>query len=336
MRPPYFIEILAANGEVQQRQRLDSLPIRLGRGYDNDFILDDAHTAAEHAIIEDDGQGGLQLRDLGSHNGVIHQGKRQLQVALTGNSIVRLGHTLLRVRAADHPVAPEQSDTTMHGWEGTKPALTGLVMIGLSAIFSNWLGDADNFDPISYLQILTYALAAGLVWASIWAVANRLFGQVARFGRHLFIIGCGLVAMEVWELGSSMVAYSFSLESLTRYGRHMFIVIVCCMIYFHLCTIKPQHPRRFAVTSVVLAILGSALVLLSNLQLNGRLADELYMSELSPPVLRLAPDHTTESFFKEGAALKKGVDAERGKGGKGGDDDEDGDGGDGGDGGSDG
>jgi uncharacterized membrane protein len=52
--------------------------------------------------------------------------------------------------------------------------------------------------------------------------------------------------MEVWELGSSMAAYALSLEVLTRYGRHMFIVIVCAMIYFHLCTIKPQHPRRFA------------------------------------------------------------------------------------------
>jgi hypothetical protein len=55
-----------------------------------------------------------------------------------------------------------------------------------------------------------------------------------------------LLAMEVWELGSSMAAYALSLEVLTRYGRHMFIVIVCAMIYFHLCTIKPQHPRRFA------------------------------------------------------------------------------------------
>ncbi len=55
MKPPYYLEILAENGEVQQRQRIDALPIRIGRGYDNDFILDDAHTAARHAVIEDDG-----------------------------------------------------------------------------------------------------------------------------------------------------------------------------------------------------------------------------------------------------------------------------------------
>ena len=325
MKAPYYIEILAANGDVERRQRIDALPIRIGRGYDNDFILDDAHTAPAHAIVEDDGTGGLLLRDLGSQNGVIHLGQRQAQVALGGNSIVRLGHTRLRVRASDHPVAPELSDTTMHNWEGLRPAMTGLAMIGASAAFSNWLGDAEAFDPISYLMVIASALGAGLVWAAIWAVANRLFGLTARFGRHLFIIGCGLLAMEAWELGSNVAAYAFSLEVLTRYGRHMFIVIVCAMIYYHLCTIKPQHPRRFGLVSVVLAIIGSTLILLSNLQISGRLADELYMSAIYPPALRLSPDHATDAFFRDAASLQRAVDAERGKAAKGADEDEDSD-----------
>ena len=323
MTAAYFIEILAENGEVQQRQRIASLPIRIGRGYDNDFILDDAHTAARHAIVEDDGAGGLLLRDLGSQNGVIHRGQRQLQVALSGNSIVRLGHTRLRVRASDHPVAPELSDTTRHDWEGLRPAVAGLAMIGASAAFSNWLSDADAFEPISYLMLIATALGGGIVWASIWAVANRLFGHVARFGRHLFIIGCGLLAMEVWELGSNVAAYALSLEVLTRYGRHMFIVIVCAMIYYHLCTIKPQHPRRFGLVAVVLAILGSTLILLSNLQISGRLADEAYMSVIYPPALRLSPDQTTDAFFGDAARLQRAVDAERGKATRGADEDED-------------
>ena len=317
MKAPYHIEILAANGDVERRQRIEALPIRIGRGYDNDFILDDAHTAPAHAIVEDDGTGGLLLRDLGSQNGVIHLGQRQAQVALGGNSIVRLGHTRLRVRASDHPVAPELSDTTMHNWEGLRPAMAGLAMIGASAAFSNWLGDAEAFDPISYLMVIASALGAGLVWAAIWAVANRLFGLTARFGRHLFIIGCGLLAMEAWELGSNVAAYAFSLEVLTRYGRHMFIVIVCAMIYYHLCTIKPQHPRRFGLVSVVLAIIGSTLILLSNLQISGRLADELYMSAIYPPALRLSPDHATDAFFRDAAALQRGADAERGKSSRG-------------------
>lgn len=315
MKAPYHIETLDANGDILQRQRVDALPIRIGRGYDNDFILDDAHTAASHAIIEADGEDGLRLRDLGSRNGVIHRGQRQQEVAMTDHTVVRLGHTRLRVRGADHAVAAELSDTTMHGWEGARPAIAGLAMIGLSAALSNWLGDADDFEPIAYLMIIAYALAGGLVWASIWAVANRLFGQVARFGRHLFIIGCALVAMEVWELGSTALAYSLSLEWLTRYGRHMYIVIIGVMIYHHLCTIKPRHARRFALTATVLAIIGSTMVLLSNLQSSGRLGDEPYMSVLYPPVLRVSPNHTPDAFFKQAQTLQAGADAERGKGG---------------------
>ncbi|UUZ47942.1 FHA domain-containing protein [Massilia sp. B-10] len=34
------------------RHRVDTLPIRLGRGYDNDFIIDDAYAAPQHALIE--------------------------------------------------------------------------------------------------------------------------------------------------------------------------------------------------------------------------------------------------------------------------------------------
>jgi hypothetical protein len=37
---------------------------------------------------------------------VIHRGQRQLQVALHGDSVVRLGHTRLRVRSSDHPGGP--------------------------------------------------------------------------------------------------------------------------------------------------------------------------------------------------------------------------------------
>ena len=65
MKAPYFIEILARNGDVLHRHKVAALPIRLGRSYDNDIILDDAHSAAAHAIVDANEQGELVLRDLG-------------------------------------------------------------------------------------------------------------------------------------------------------------------------------------------------------------------------------------------------------------------------------
>lgn len=310
---PFFVEVLASNEEVKHRHQVNALPIRIGRGYDNDFILDDPHTAAHHAIAELAEDGSLQLRDLGSHNGIVHRGKRLPLISMHGNTVVRLGHTRLRIRAADFPVDDELADTTIHGWEGWPPALSGLAIMALLAGLSTWLGDVSKFEAIRYLMAIVYILSGGLVWSGIWAFANRLFGGHARFGRHLFIAGCGMAAMEVWSLFSNTAAYALSLEVLSRYGSHVMIAITAAMVYYHLNTIKPRHPRRIATTAVILGLIGSSLMLMLNYQRYGQLSDELYMSQILPPAFRLSPDKPVEQFISDARNLKDKVDADRNK-----------------------
>ena len=332
MKPPYFVEILARNGDVLHRHKVSELPIRVGRGYDNEIILDDAHSAASHAVIESDENGQIVLRDLGSKNGTIHQGRRQASVALSRDTVVRLGHTRLRVRGADFPVAPEIEDKTMHGWEGATPATIGLVLIAAFSCFETWISDVEPFALIRYLLVLASALGAGLLWSGVWAVANRLFGSHARLGRHLFILGCGLVAVGAWEAVSSVLAYAWSAESLTRYGNLATLAIGCGMVFFHLATIKPHHPRRFVLSCAIMFVAGSGLMLLTNLQGTGHAADELYMSVLLPPEVRHSDNLGVDQFMSKAAKLKSNADAARSQSVKEGaadsDDDDEDDGGD--------
>jgi hypothetical protein len=313
MSAPYFIETLARNGDVLHRHQVGALPIRLGRGYDNDFILDDAFAAPRHAVIEADADGALVLRDLDTRNGVIHRGKRLARVALDGNTIIRIGHTTLRVRAADFAVAPELVDRTRHGWEGLLPGLVGVLMIGAVALFTVWINDTQSFQLARYLQALAYGIGAGLVWSGAWAFANRLFGRHARLGRHLFIFGCAVTALTTYKVVSSGVAYAFSLEALTRYSSHVAIMLAAGMVFYHLSTVKPHNTRRVAVTCLILGVLGSGLTLLSNEQRTGSLADSPYMSVVLPPSMRVSPDHTVDEFMGDVDALKARLDAERTK-----------------------
>ena len=323
MNAPYFVEILARNGDVLHRHRISALPIRIGRGYDNDVILDDAHSAASHASIDLDEHGQLLLRDLGSVNGSYYGGKRCEAVALDGHRVVRLGHTRLRVRSADFVVAPELADTTMHSWEGAAPAITGLVLTTAFALVETWFNDIESFALVRYILALASCLGAGLLWSGAWALANRLFGSHARLGRHLFILGSGLCVMGIWRLASTAMAYAWDATVLTRYGNLVILALACTMLYFHLRTIKPHHPHRYAIGSGITYAASAMLLLLLNLQGSGRASDELYMSALLPPQWHLSADRSVDQFIADAATLRDSADAARSRGASAGDEDND-------------
>jgi hypothetical protein len=215
------------------------------------------------------------------------------------------------VRAAHFPVPQELVDRTMHGWEGALPALAGIALAGAASLLARWLTDTQAFQFIRYLQALAFGLGAVLAWSGIWAFVNRLFGRHARLGRHLFIAGCALLSVLAYELVSSALGYAWSLEALTRYALHVAIALFAGMVYFHLCTIKPQHRRRYAWSCVALAVLGSGLIMIGNVQRSGRLSNELYMSVLLPPTMRASPDYEVDEFMARVGDLKKQLDAER-------------------------
>jgi len=312
MSAPWTIEMLARNGEVLHRHRAPGLPIRIGRAYDNDFVLDDEYAAAHHAVIEADAGGGLLLRDLGSRNGVVHGRKRVQRLALDGNTVVRLGHTSLRVRPADFPVPAELPDRTMHGWEGLLPGAVGVLLAGLVALLVTWLLDAQPFQLLNYVLAPAAGIGIGLLWSSLWAFLNRLFGRYTRLGRHLFIFGCGMAALVGFRLLAATVAYAFSWEWLTRYGSHVAVATVAGIVYFHLATITPPLRRRLRAICAGAAIVASSLVLIVNEQRHGRVADELYMSVLLPPQVRASPDATVAQHMAQVEAMRKELDAERG------------------------
>ena len=313
MNGPWFVELLARNGDVLQRQCVDTLPIRIGRGYDNDVILDDDYAAAAHAVVELDADGRLLLRDLGTRNGIVVGGRRQQHAILSGDTVARIGHTALRVRAADFPVAQELVDRTFHRWEGVPPGAAGLLLAGLVALLGRWLGDTEYFQWARYAEALACGLAAALLWGGAWAFANRLFGRHARLGRHLFVFGCGALAVAAYALLGSTLAYAFSAEAFTHYASPVAALLLAGVVYFHLTTIRPQNRVRYRWVCAGLAVLCSSLILAGNVQRTGRLSDELYMSVLLPPEVRLSPDHGVDEFMREVEAMKGPLDRSRGR-----------------------
>ncbi|MET0357768.1 MAG: FHA domain-containing protein [Cellvibrio sp.] len=309
----YFVEILNGNGEVQQRHKFTELPVRLGRSYSNDIILDDHHTAAEHASIELNEHGKLVVRDLGSHNAIKLNGKTHSQVHLSGDTVVQLGHTHIRVRDSHYVVGAEVSDSTHHRWQGWPLFAFSLVLISILSLSTSWLGDIANSKSSDYIIAVAQWFLIAAVWSGVWALANRVFGGAANFTRHLFTLSCALAALTLVDYLTIFLGFAFSWEWTTRYQSHLELAIAATTIYYHLRHINARKRTRFKIICVCLAVIASSLKLMNNYQTTNQYADELYMHEILPPGVRISRDHSLEEFDHSIEKLKEKIDAERDK-----------------------
>lgn len=306
-----FVEQLTPDGEVLHRTKITHLPITIGRAYDNDIILDDPHTAAHHAQIELNQLDELIIADLGSYNGITYANTRENFFVVGGDKIYRLGHTRLRIRTADYQVAAEVTDLTNHRWEGLLPALTGLALLLVTGLVSTWLADLNQGTLSKYLLELVSVFGFAIGWSGIWALFGKLFTGHARFGRHLFIASAGLALLELWEHLSGVIAYAFSWEALQTFSVHPIIYICAVVLYFHFLTAGNKRPHRLKIYLVAIALLGSAITITKKYQATNHLSDELYMSRIYPPAVRISRDHSLEEFMTDMQSLKEKVDKAR-------------------------
>lgn len=312
MSGPYFVELLQRNDEVRKRHTLPKLPIRIGRAYDNDLILDDPYIAPHHAIIEQN-LDGLRIRDLGSQNGIVHQNHKLSELSLDSDPIFRLGHSRLRLRHPYSEVAPELPDQTNHNFEGWPAALPGLLIIVVCTLAKLWLFSDAEASLLTYTADLVGTLALAFGWVGLWALANRLLDHRPRFGRHLFIAGVGYGAIALWLFASNLLGYAFSLSVLTAYSRPVLDVLMVGTILFHIHQIKPFTPRRLRLTGLPLLLLLMGYNFMDVYQRTGKLSEELYMSQLLPPALRVVSNQTPETFFNAAKALQEQADRARKK-----------------------
>lgn len=307
----YVIETLTASGDVHSRYKYADLPVRIGRSYHNDIVLDDPHIAAEHALLELDEQGRLQLRDLGSQNGIKLQGKRAASFSPGEDDIFHLGQTQLRVRDSNYQVAPEIADETNHRWQGWPLFSSGLLIITLLALLDMWVGDISDSKASAYVMSASTWLGFAAVWSGIWALANRAFGGSAHFSRHLFTLACGLGALTLLDYLCALLGFGLSWEWATRYSSHLQTAIVACTVYYHLRHISSRQRNRLKIICASLWLIGVGLTLIKNYQATNTYGDELYMHEQLPPAMRFSRDHSLSEFEQSVEKLKAEIDAER-------------------------
>ena len=173
-----IIEVLGWGGKSQRHYRVEGPSITIGRGYQNDVVLSDSHICANHLRL-DQVEGGWQLTDLGSING-IEVGKNVVSKAsetlLAEGAEIKIGRTRLRIISDSHPIEPAK---VLHRLNRDASRLNR---------FTIWL---PLLLTVLLIDVVTIDFTSDVEWQWKNALPSILFTQVFLLVLALFWVGVG-------------------------------------------------------------------------------------------------------------------------------------------------
>jgi hypothetical protein len=306
-----WIEVLSRHGEVAARERIEGPEARIGRAFDNDVVVDDAHVAPHHLRIFRGEDGELVAEDLGSLNGLFseHGGKRVPSLSLAKEPGIRIGRTVLRVHDSAHPVPPEKLLTAPRAHSQWAAGLVALLLLSLLVL--QWLNlTSEPSANLMLLPLLGFITVLAL-WTSLWAMLSRIFFGQARFALQLRIAVTACIALVIWDQLTETLSFAFAWREMAEYAGLGAWAVLAATCYAHLHAIGPRHMR--AAMGLVIALIGAgaALQYLGKSETRKLLGQRATLGDLRPPAFRLVPLASADDFFRKAETAKAAVDRAR-------------------------
>ena len=307
-----WIEILDRHGDVSVRHPVYAWPLRVGRAYSSDVVLDDPYVAANHLEIYPAGEGVYQLNAPSSVNAITigNRHARQTDASVSANQVVRIGQTQLRVRPIDFAVPPEKSlphNTWSRSWSGLSVAATVLL---LTYVLLLWL----NYDRAEGYRILLLPIIGGifilLPWAAFWALIGRVTTGHANFVAHAVNATIGVNVLIFVTLLYGYVDFALNARLASSVLSDVIeALVIGTMLYRHLGLVSRISRRKLGIIVVALtaSLYGFGYVT-EKFTADDNLANMLYPRTIGPAFMFLGDEKSIDEFIADGADLKAKVD----------------------------
>jgi hypothetical protein len=258
-----------------------------------------------------DGPRAVQVEVLETRNGARLQRKHHGQgerFDWPDATPIDLGRSHITLRLADTAIADEQA-LPLFPWRTVAVTAALVVLMAAAAAGSSWLEARDVSQYLKSLPgVLLILLTVLGAWSGVWAVANKVFAGHLQFWRHVRIACAAALGADVVQLVSHLTAFAFSLEVFSQFASVLVVLVLAGALYAHLATVLPRRRVGLAWTVAAVVALGVPSWLGAQWLNRMRLTNELYMSSLFPPSLRVAPTVPVEQFLQETESLRSKLD----------------------------
>jgi pSer/pThr/pTyr-binding forkhead associated (FHA) protein len=307
-------EVLEKSGKVHERIKLTQFPAVLGRAYDSDLILSDDFVSAHHVRIEKNDAGEFIVTDLATENGsyLLPEMRSVTTLTLGTDTLLRVGHTLVRLRRPDHAITPPNIDTLVRSRFAfifsSGLTLTFLALLMLSMLAFNAYQSSAQQIKLSKLVLAIFEIAAlAPVWAGLWAIFSRVFAHYAAYISHAVIACLAIIGFFIVDTIVEYYAFGFSAQlSADILFDLLFGLLAFAVLYGHLRFATLLAPKRVGVVALASA---AALVALSgfttyvqSLDFNDTLP---YPPELKPAQFRVVAQKSLNEFMHAAEQLPR-------------------------------
>lgn len=319
---PSWIEVTSKAGALLTRQRIIGDTFCIGRGYQNDLVLDDPAVSPAHLRLSRDVTGVWWIDDLASENGTVDVSNEAPvnRLRLTENATLRIGHTLLSLRSSTFAVP---ATTRLIGGVQTIAtarassrvaycALAAMLLVGATSALSIWLKQTGEPKVAIYVFGIVLLPMVALGWALAWALVTRIVAARGQFFRHLLIVGVALLAMSAIGVVVKYADYAFALVNASTWESAVTWLAIGVLLAAHLRVVVPNRVRLVAVVVGVLIVAAIVMdyVLKEERQ---RQQPPQIVTSLLPAFLPTKSPVSTTQLFEAINALKPDLEDERKK-----------------------
>lgn len=313
MEAPIIIEVLDRFGKVRERHKIKEFPVRIGRAYSNDIILDDNYVSPEHIEIMLDGEGHVLVSDLKSANGLftLHPIQRHEVITLEDNQRIRIGHTDIRFRSERFQVRESYID---HG----KPSLLHFLLTNgfvlpfiwvLTAVVTSsyyFLQSSDEFTFNSLLADIVPVFVFIVIWSCGWSIVSKVATHRFYFSYHAIVASLVVCGFYIIEPAFEYVEFNFSVQGM---AEHLTIisdlVLPSLLLYAHLRQSTNLNRKKARLTAIISTVLIVGVLNLTS-YINQPEFDNLprFSHILKSPQFAVVQPESIDSFFSDVDSLK--------------------------------
>jgi hypothetical protein len=305
-----WVEILTRSGsQVAARYRCAGPALRIGRSYQGDVIVDDPAVAPDHLHVTQGEDGAILVEAASAASPFTIRGERRERSLVDGDTMLRIGHTSLRIRDEAYavPAAAVVAEPKPRWIELSVLIVVALLINGTTL----WLNEIAEPKVSRYVTGMVGLGAIVLLWSGLWALISRIFVGAARFPRHLAIASGAFLVYTVYTILAQALAFSLSSGMIFGNVATGFGVILGVACFLHLQVIAPSHAPIKAGIIAVLVVAGIA-AQLANRAEQVKNGAQPYIAETTlPPAFRLARPKSGDQFFAAVDGLRGTLDADR-------------------------